>query len=126
METMGERLRAARTKAGYPSAKAAAEAMGVAVSTYIQHESGTRGYGHRVARYAKFFRVRPEWLAFGSDDGLNEKILSRMLENALRGLPSDTRIGEWPRLAAPSLYAQLAQFRGEGARARPGRTARSD
>lgn len=115
METMGERLRTARDKAGYASAKAAAEAMGVAVSTYIQHESGTRGYGHRVARYAKFFKVPPEWLAFGSEDALSEQMLSRMLEIALREMPAGATIGDWPRLAASSLYAQLVQLRGERA-----------
>jgi transcriptional regulator with XRE-family HTH domain len=113
METMGERLRAARSKAGYGSAKAAAEAMGVAVSTYIQHESGTRGYGRRVARYAKFFKVAPEWLAFGSEDRLSEQVLSRMLETTLRQIPAGATIGDWPRLAAPSLYSQLVRFRAE-------------
>jgi transcriptional regulator with XRE-family HTH domain len=124
MATMGERLRAARNKAGYGSAKAAAEAMGVAVSTYIQHESGTRGYGHRVARYAKFFRVPPEWLAFGSEDALSEQMLSRMLEIALREMPAGATIGDWPRLAASSLYAQLVQFRGEHG-AKPSATRRT-
>jgi transcriptional regulator with XRE-family HTH domain len=127
METMGERLRAARDKAGYTSAKAAAEAMGVAVSTYIQHESGTRGYTRRVPRYAKFFRVPPEWLAFGTEDGLSEQVLSGMLETALREMPAGATIGDWPRLAASSLYAQLVQFRGERTKkpATARRTARS-
>jgi transcriptional regulator with XRE-family HTH domain len=126
METMGERLKAARDKAGYASAKAAAEAMGVAVSTYIQHESGTRGFGRRVARYAGFFKVAPEWLAFGTDDGLSEQLLSGMLETALREMPAGATIGDWPRLAAASLYAQLVQFRDERARKplAPKRTAR--
>lgn len=54
-------------KAGYSSAKAAAEAMGVPVATYIQHENGVRGYpASRAERYARFFRVAPEWLLYGS------------------------------------------------------------
>jgi SOS-response transcriptional repressor LexA len=66
METPADRLRAARLKAGYDTAKGAAEAMGVTVSTYIQHENGSRGFpASRAARYAKFLRVAPEWLLYG-------------------------------------------------------------
>jgi DNA-binding XRE family transcriptional regulator len=61
MSDASERLKQAREKSGYHSAKAAAEAMGVAVPTYIQHENGTRGFpAERAARYARFFRVKPE------------------------------------------------------------------
>jgi SOS-response transcriptional repressor LexA len=61
-----ERLKAAREAAGYETAKAAAEAMGIAVATYIQHENGTRGYpSSRADRYASFFRTSPEWLLYG-------------------------------------------------------------
>lgn len=62
------RLKTAREKSGYSSAKAAAEAMGVPVATYIQHENGSRGFpADRAERYAKFFRVAPEWLLYGKD-----------------------------------------------------------
>lgn len=64
-----DRLKRAREKSGYSSAKAAAEAMGVPVATYIQHENGSRGFpASRAERYAKFFRVAPEWLLYGSKD----------------------------------------------------------
>ena len=60
------RLKNARIDAGYSSAKLAAEAMGVSVPTYIQHENGTRGYpADRAQRYARFFRTTPEWLLYG-------------------------------------------------------------
>jgi len=66
MMNPAERLRSARQKAGYESAKSAAEAMGVPVATYIQHENGVRGFpATRADRYAKFFRVQPEWLLYG-------------------------------------------------------------
>lgn len=65
METPAERLRFARERK-YPDAKAAAEAMGARVATYIQHENGTRGIRPSVAqRYARFFGVAPDWLLFG-------------------------------------------------------------
>ena len=67
MADASERLREAREKSGWHSAKAAAEAMGIPVATYIQHENGTRGFpADRAVRYARFFRVTPEWLLYGS------------------------------------------------------------
>lgn len=66
MMNAAERLRSARIKAGFETAKAAAEAMGVPPATYIQHENGVRGFpAGRADRYAKFFRVQPEWLLYG-------------------------------------------------------------
>ncbi|MGV3580022.1 hypothetical protein [Brevundimonas sp.] len=65
MQTPADRLRQAREQAKYPTAKAAAEAMGVPVATYIQHENGSRGYpAARADRYGRFFRVAPEWLLY--------------------------------------------------------------
>ena len=67
MTTSADRLRTARVAAGYATAKHAAEAMGASVPTYIQHENGTRGYpASRAERYARFFRVSPEWLLYGT------------------------------------------------------------
>jgi DNA-binding XRE family transcriptional regulator len=66
MSDASTRLKQAREKGSYSSAKAAAEAMGVPVATYIQHENGTRGFpAETAARYARFFRVKPEWLLYG-------------------------------------------------------------
>lgn len=70
MTTPAERLKNARMAAKYATAKLAAEAMGVSVATYIQHENGTRGIpAERAARYARFFRTTPEWLLYGRDTG---------------------------------------------------------
>ncbi len=72
MSDASARLRRAREKSGYDSAKSAAEAMGVPVATYVQHENGTRGYpASRAHRYARFFRVKPEWLLYGKAEGIN-------------------------------------------------------
>lgn len=93
MDTAAERLKAARLKAGYETAKAAAEAMGATVSTYIQHENGSRGYPARTAaRYAKFFRAAPEWLLYGR--GAAEPIVA---EPTLQQLPlvGQVRAGAW-------------------------------
>jgi len=70
MGAASDRLRHARERAGYSSAKNAAEAMGVPVATYIQHENGIRGFPpSRAQRYARFFRVSPEWLLYGTSEG---------------------------------------------------------
>lgn len=62
-----ERLQEARTKLGYESATRAAEAFGWTVSTYLSHENGTRGIPAKAAeRYAKAFKVKPEWLLYGT------------------------------------------------------------
>jgi SOS-response transcriptional repressor LexA len=74
------RLKSARERSGYHSAKAAAEAMGVPVATYIQHENGGRGYpATRAERYAKFFRVPAEWLLFGKGSTLSHVELGPQL-----------------------------------------------
>src|SRR5947209_13736979 len=69
----GERLRMAREKR-FKSARLAAQAMGIAVSTYGAHERaeapGGRDYGPDEAkRYARRFRVTPEWLLTGRKIG---------------------------------------------------------
>jgi len=70
MGAASDRLKHARERAGYASAKGAAEAMGVATATYIQHENGIRGIpADRAQRYARFFRVTPEWLLYGTSEG---------------------------------------------------------
>jgi phage repressor protein C with HTH and peptisase S24 domain len=67
--TRGERLRYAREK-HFKSARIAAKALGIAVSTYGAHERaeapGGRDYGPDEAkRYGRRFRVTPEWLLTG-------------------------------------------------------------
>lgn len=72
-----ERLREARQRAGYQHAKTAAEAMGVPPATYIQHENGVRRFpSDRAKRYAKFFRVTPEWLLYGTERSSNNPLIA--------------------------------------------------
>lgn len=93
MATPSERLKTARLRAGHETAKGAAMAMGAIVSTYIQHENGSRGYpSSTAARYAKFFRVGPEWLLYGR--GPADPVIA---EPALQALPllGQVRAGAW-------------------------------
>jgi hypothetical protein len=66
MDTIGKRLTDARKKRGFATAKDAALAMGVAISTYTQHELAERFLpARKAALYAAFFRTEPEWLLYG-------------------------------------------------------------
>lgn len=61
-----ERLQQARRKAGYETAAAAAQALGVNPVTYYQHEGNIRGISRKKAeQYATFFRVDLSWLLTG-------------------------------------------------------------
>lgn len=73
MTDAAERLRIARLRAGFETAKDAAEAMGFAVSTYLAHENGSRGYPAKKAEiYARKFKVREQWLLYGVGEGPGE------------------------------------------------------
>jgi hypothetical protein len=70
--TRGQRLRIARERL-FKSARIAATAMHIPVSTYGAHERaeapGGRDYGPDDAKkYARRFRVTPEWLLTGKGD----------------------------------------------------------
>lgn len=67
-----ERLKAAREKAGFRSAGAAAEQFGWTASAYRHHENGTRGFGLDAAKkYGRAFKVKPGWLL--AMEGVNDE-----------------------------------------------------
>lgn len=66
MDTMADRLRRARAKAGFKSALSAARKHGWTPSTYGAHENGQNEYDHKAAKaYAKAFRTTAAWLMTG-------------------------------------------------------------
>ena len=70
MKDQNERLKIARTRAGFAKPVDAARAFGWNEATYHGHENGTRGLRPDSAeRYARAFGVRPEWLLYGSGEG---------------------------------------------------------
>ena len=122
MDSPSNRLKKAREVAGFESAPAAARALGVNVTTYAHHENGTRGFKKDSAQqYARRFKVSAEWLLFGRGTGPgdvpepSEADLEAMLADVVREIPASASIGDWPRLAAPILRAQLEQFRSDRA-----------
>lgn len=120
MTSPGERLRLAREAAGYATAVAAADALGVPRGTYIGHENGGRGFpAGRAAQYGRKFKVAEQWLLYGKgerdlvDAMPPEDTLAGMIELALRELPVGTPLGEFPRLVAPALREQLERFQAD-------------
>lgn len=120
MVTANERLKIARENSGYLSATDAANGMGMPVSTYTQHENGIRGFPAKSApKYARKFKVSEEWLLFGKGEGPaipvepSEEDLARLLTEVLEELPVNAKHGDWPRLVAGHLHAQLARFRAD-------------
>jgi transcriptional regulator with XRE-family HTH domain len=66
MSTPPDRLRQARKDAGFATATAAAESLGISRDTYIQHENGNRPYDYDSAKhYSRRFNTTPEWLLDG-------------------------------------------------------------
>lgn len=69
MDTMGDRLKQARTEAGFTKRAAAAERAGVGYSTFSAHESGQNQIPAEMAtEYGRVFGVSPSWLLFGEDE----------------------------------------------------------
>lgn len=68
MPDMAERLREARAKV-FPSAAAAAEALGMKAGTVRAHENGQNGIGYEdLVRYARRYGVQVLWLITGGSE----------------------------------------------------------
>lgn len=66
METVGDRIKAAREAAGYPTIAGAARAFGFHKQNLADHEAGRRGVlPEHAERYGKAFRVDAAWILYG-------------------------------------------------------------
>lgn len=75
IESVADRLRAARIKADFTSVKEAAEALGMKYQTYAAHENGNRAILQEdLAKYARRYHVSIDWLVTGkgSKDDIRE------------------------------------------------------
>jgi hypothetical protein len=79
-----QRLRLAREKRGFKSAKDAAEFFGWSYNSYAQHENGLRGIKKAAEKYATAYRVSRGWLLTGEGAGPGENgaISQKALEMA--------------------------------------------
>lgn len=66
MDTAADRLKQARIEAGYDTARAAAEALGLPEQTYYPLERGDTGFSRRAPVLAHFFGVNLRWLVTGN------------------------------------------------------------
>jgi transcriptional regulator with XRE-family HTH domain len=87
---LAERLKEARKNAGYNSASAAAEALGVKYPTYAAHENGTRiPKAIELALYAKRFHVSQAFLLDGRDGSLNQPAPHQRLQTSTLHIDPD-------------------------------------
>lgn len=92
MPTPGARLKAVRERSGFSTAKEAAQAMNIAVATYTHHEKATHHLpARRAAEYARFFNTTPEYLLYGRDDAVSDRVpivdIDGTLTTKTAGLP---------------------------------------
>jgi transcriptional regulator with XRE-family HTH domain len=121
MDTPNSRLRRARENAGFETAKEAAEAMGVPVSTYTGHENGHRGFpAKRAPQYARKFKVSEEWLLYGkgaeaaSDPLPSEEVLRQMVQEVIDAeVTVATKLSDLPRIVGSGLREQLERYQSD-------------
>lgn len=76
MDSTAERLKHARTDAGFETPTDAARAIGVPPPTYLGHENGTTGLRRAAAiRYSKFFGVSIDWLLTGAGETKRKRLV---------------------------------------------------
>lgn len=81
MSGSNDRLRLARERAGFPSARAAAIRFHWTVSTYASHENGQTPVPVKAAeKYARAFRVSAAWILTGEGEASNRivKVVGRV------------------------------------------------
>ena len=108
------RLKELREKNGYKSAKEAADAMGVNLSTYTQHENGTRQPGRdMIQKYAAFFHSTADYIVAGKLATMVKPNFGRALPSYLasenNGIPVKgfVRAGIWQEAYKPEREANL-------------------
>lgn len=93
MGTRGERLKKARIDAGYRTAKAAADALGIPYPTYASHENGSRSFDADDAIvYARKYKVSIEWLLEGKTMKVTPLPTSPLATIPVSGI---VRAGSW-------------------------------
>ena len=71
MTYIADRLTESRKRAGFKTARSAADSLSISYSTYASHENGGRKpKADELATYAKRFSVSAEWLLTGKETNL--------------------------------------------------------
>lgn len=74
IDEQAARLREARERRGFKTAKQAAERFGFNYNTYSQHERGQAGISRAASAYAKAYRVSEAWLLTGEGSSDQERM----------------------------------------------------
>jgi transcriptional regulator with XRE-family HTH domain len=78
-QKLANRLKEARELAGFETGSDAARALGVPIGSYNCHENGTRGFKRdRALKYAKAFKVDPQWLLYGLGNPRGPDIIDKI------------------------------------------------
>lgn len=73
-----DRLRRARERRGFKTAREAALFFGWNYDSYSQHERGERGIGRVAAKYAKALRVSQAWLLTGEGGAVDNGAITQV------------------------------------------------
>lgn len=104
-----ERLVAARERAGFQTASEAARTFGWNENTYRSHENGERGLKNAVAiKYARAFRVPPEFIIVGSKETVDVALQSSVLINGPVLKHGDVLISDEKQV--PSRSSEIAKL----------------
>lgn len=83
LDTPADRLKAARLKKRIDTAVEAARQLGMRKTTYQNYEDGSRGFARHLIKLARFYGVRPQWLANKSGP-----MTSSEIEQKIESLPT--------------------------------------
>lgn len=107
MGTRGNRLKDARKRAGFATAREAASALGISYPTYASHENGHRQYEYEEALvYGRKFKVTAEWLLTGKAGTIVSNVKPALATIPVIGI---VRAGLWQDVEAgdSSLFEQV-------------------
>lgn len=89
MDSFEERLKTARLRAGFKTARIAAKSLGVPYPTYAAHENGNREPPiSALAQYARRFAVSIDWLIQGRDTKFDEQTVATAVATLFDAIPA--------------------------------------
>lgn len=96
-EEIGARLKQARIAAGFKTARAAAESLGVPYPTYSAHENGTRGVVREAEIYTRRLKISLDWLMHGKgvaveDHGTTSHEPNAKIGDKIKGAPVEIKV----------------------------------
>lgn len=118
------RLRLARERRGFASAKDAAQFFGWPYQSYLQHENGLRGLTRVAKKYAQAFRTTEAWLLTGEGDNPQGETITVPIaglagagpDGAVLFATGDGNFGEVPAPKFASVHTAALEVRGDSMR----------